>query len=148
MPTLEIRRLRTMNQNHVDTTLFDSYGDALALVMDCVSSDDLLALPRPRFVAEFQIIDSSTDTVLVSRTLTHDLEWGSSFWISMGNNWGPNSSDYTTPEKWGLLWLGLPVYGVLGFRGIIRAYSWQGPRGYADVDAFDVSEIRWFRLGL
>ena len=65
----------------------------------------------------------------------------------MGNNWGPSPNDYTTPEKWGIHPAAHAWNEVFGFRGIIKAYSWQGENGQVDLDAFDVSETRWFRVG-
>ena len=94
-----------------------------------------------------KIINPSTDTVVVNQVWEHDLVWGQFFWISWGNNWGPNPSDYTTPEKWGIHPAAHSWNYVFGFRGIIKAYSWQGESGLIDVDVFDVSEIRWFRVG-
>ena len=145
MPTLKIDRVRTMNQQGENATLFDPFVDALALNMDISASADLMELPRPMFMAVFQFIDSLTDTVIFYHTWLHDFEWGCFFWISIGNNWGPSPSNYTTPERWGLEWWKVGS-GIFGFRGMIKAYSWQGEDGLITIDAFDVSNIRWFRL--
>lgn len=147
MPTLAIQGIRTMDQDHVNATFFHPFFDALALVMDCFASADLLSLPQPMFNAQFEIINPSTDTVIVNQGFSHDLVWGKYFWISMGNNWGPNTSDYDTPQKWGIHPAANGWNEVFGFRGIIKAYSWQGENGQIDIDAFDVSPIRWFRVG-
>ena len=147
MPTLSIRGIRTMNQAHTDASLFHPFTDALALVMDCFASSDLLALPNPMFHGQFEIINPSTDVVVVNEGWWHALSWGQYFWISMGNNWGPSPNDYTTSEKWGIHPAAHAWNEVFGFRGIIKAYSWQGENGQVDLDAFDVSEIRWFRIG-
>ena len=147
MPTLSIKRVRTMNQEHVNATFFHPFEDALALVMDCFASADLLSLPSPMFDAQFEIINPSTDIVVVNQSWMHSLVWGQSFWISKGNNWGPSSADYQTPEKWGIHPAAHGWNEVFGFRGIIKAYSWQGENGQREVDAFDVSQIRWFRIG-
>jgi hypothetical protein len=112
----------------------------------------LLRLLRPsrstdaRFEAQFEILNPSTDIVIVNSLWKHDLAWGQYFWISMGNNWGPPGS-YTTPNAWGIHPAAHGWNEVFGFRGVIKAYSWQGPNGEKDVDAFDVSPIRWFRVG-
>ena len=147
MPTLSINSIRTMNQAHVNATFFHPYFDALALVMDCYASPDLLAVPGPRFHAQFEILNPSTDVIVVNQGWAHPLAWGQYFWISMGNNWGPSPADYTTPDKWGIH---PALHGwneVFGFRGIIKAYSWQDDKGLQTIDAFDVSEMRWFRVG-
>ena len=146
MPTLKISGLRTMNQHGQNATFFHPFTDALALVMDCYASADLLAMPAPRFEAQFEIINPSTDIVVVNSTWHHDLSWGQYFWISMGNNWGPPGS-YTTPELWGIHPAAHGWNEIFGFRGIMKAYSWQGASGEKEVDAFDVSPVRWFRVG-
>ena len=146
MPTLSIRGLRTMNQGHVNATFFHPYSDALALVLDCYASPDLLALPSPRFHAQFEIINASTDIVVINTGWAHDLTWGQYFWISMGNNWGPPAA-FSTPNAWGIHPAEHEWNEVFGFRGIIKAYSWQGASGEVPLDAFDVSPIRWIRVG-
>jgi hypothetical protein len=64
-------------------------------------------------------------------------------WISLGNNW--DSSRYDTPYRWGLDWTPANT-SIFGFRGLIKAYSWQGESGLQSLDAFDVSDIHWFRI--
>ncbi|MGB2696303.1 MAG: hypothetical protein WBD28_00420 [Candidatus Zixiibacteriota bacterium] len=145
MLELKIERIQTKNQRGENATLFDPFGDALTLIMDIKASPDLMDLPKPMFMAVFQIIDPLTDIVVVNQTWLHEFQWGPNFWISMGNNWGPDPSDYTTPKRWGLEWWKTGS-GVFGFRGIIKAYSSQKEKGMITVDAFDVSGIRWFRL--
>ncbi len=143
MPTLKIRGLRTVNQNGQNATLFDPFGDALALTMDLQASADLLALPSAAFTAEFQIFDPHLHKVVVSSYWSTTFNWGQYFWISKGNNWGPPSA-YTTAEKWGLNWT---ANSIFGFRGIIKAQYIPSPgSGWEAVDAFDVSDMRWFRL--
>ena len=141
MPSLKITGLRTINQNGVDATFFDPFSDALALILDCEASADLLAIRSPRFNAQFEILNPSTDIVVVNSGWTNPLAWGQFFWISMGNNWGPPGS-YSTPNAWGIHPANHGWNEVFGFRGIIKAYS-----GLTPVDAFDVSAIRWFRIG-
>jgi hypothetical protein len=145
MPALEIRGIRTMNQDHINATLFASHLEALALVMDCFASADLLELPDPKFTAYFQLRSPRTDSVVVNEVWwLGNLAWGQNFWISMGNNWGPAPSDWDTPVDWGIHPSSHGQNEVFGFRGIIQAYSWQ--EGLQVVDAFDVSETRWFRV--
>ncbi len=137
--TIQISRLWTASQNG-DATLFDPYGDALSLGVDVFASPELLALPGPMFFIRFQILDMTTNQVLVNETYLEDFNWGGwfSFWI--GNNWGP---DYDTPYRWGLNWTQESVFGV---RALIRAHSWQPPNGLLDVDAFDVADPVHFRV--
>ncbi len=65
----------------------------------------------------------------------------------MGNNWWPSPSDFSTPERWGIHPAAHQGNEIFSFRGIIKAYSWQGENGQKEVDAFDVSPILWFRVG-
>lgn len=69
MPALTIQNIRTMNQDHANATFFHPFDDALALVMDCTASSDLLSLPGPMFHAQFEIINPSTDTVVINKRL-------------------------------------------------------------------------------
>lgn len=143
MPFLRITSLRTVNQQGQNATLFDPFNDALALTLDLQASADLLALPNAAFSAEFQIFDPHTHKVVVSTSWGSTFNWGQFFWISKGNNWGPPSA-YTTPEQWGLNWI---ANSIFGFRGIVKAQYIPSPgSGWSAVDAFDVSNMRWFRL--
>jgi hypothetical protein len=77
-------------------------ADALALVIDITATQALVSSGR-RFDANFQIIEFATNNVRVNQAWNSiAFSWGTNFWISQGNNWGPNPSDYTTPAKWGL----------------------------------------------
>jgi hypothetical protein len=144
MPSLRIVNVRIANQNSPNVTLFDPYNDALALVMDVEASADLLALPNPSFAAIFEVIDPLTNMVVVTQSWGTGFNWGGAFWISMGQNWGP-PNQWETAEKWGLRWLSNPA--VYGFRGIIGAYfAPPDGSGLHTTDAFDVSDIAWFRL--
>jgi hypothetical protein len=143
MPVLRINNVRTVNQRGENATLFHPFFDALALTMDVYASSDLLALPGAQWYAAYQLLDPRTETVAAQQTSSGTFQWGQWFWISKGNNWGP-SPVYTTPEKWGLNWGGL---GIFGFRGIIKAYSSPGGgSGLKSEDAFSVSVIRWIRI--
>jgi hypothetical protein len=143
MPFLKIDGLRTVNQSGQNATLFDPISDALALTLDLHASADLLALPGAAFSAEFQIFDPHRHQVVVSTYWGSMFNWGQYFWISKGNNWGP-PADYQTPEKWGLSWV---TNSIFGFRGIVKAQYLPTPTsGWAAVDAFDVSPMRWFRV--
>jgi hypothetical protein len=147
MPSLRITGVRTVNQLGQNATLFDPFGDGLALTLDIAASADLLALPSPAWSAAFQIIQPRTDTVVLEQTWGGSFNWGQWFWISLGNNWGP-PAQYTTIQKWGLNWAGSVSQSIFGFRGIIKAsYIPTTPpgSGWHAVDAFDVSPIRCFR---
>lgn len=143
MPFLRIDGLRTVNQSGQNATLFDPFGDALALTMDLHASADLLALPNAAWSAEFQIFDPHQHKVVVSTSWGGTFNWGQYFWIGKGNNWGP-PSDYQTPERWGLNW---NANSIFGFRGIVKAQYVPSPgSGWIAVDAFDVSAMHWFRV--
>jgi hypothetical protein len=143
MPSLAIAGLRTVNQAGQNATLFHPFGDALSLTMDLLASGDLLALPQAAFTAEFQILDPHLEKVVVSTYFGSAFNWGTNFWISKGNNWGPPDA-YQTPERWGLSW---SANSVFGFRGIVKAQYVQSPgSGWTAVDAFDVSVPRYFRV--
>jgi hypothetical protein len=88
MPFLRIDGLRTVNQSGQNATLFDPFGDALALTMDLHASADLLALPQAAFTAEFQIFDPHTHKVVVSTYYGSAFSWGEFFWISKGKQLG------------------------------------------------------------
>jgi hypothetical protein len=142
-PFLRIAQLRTMNQGGQNSTLFHPFSDALALTLDLQASPDLLALPGVAFTAEFQIFDPHIHKIVASTYFGSTFNWGQNFWISKGNNWGP-SSDYQTPERWGLSW---NVNSLFGFRGLVKAqYIPSSGSGWTAVDAFDVSAVRWFRI--
>lgn len=127
--TVAITRVRTASQAGTQET-FRRTGDALALVLDVAASQDLVDSGL-RFDANFQILDYQTNTVRRSVwTRNSAFSWGTHFWISQGNNWGP-ASDYTTPEKWGL-----PV-GVYALRGTIEVLG---------AGAFAFSAERTFRV--
>jgi len=51
--------------------------------------------------------------------------------------------ELVTPHDWGLQ---RSQRNIFGFRAAIEVSAFQGEQGLVAVDAFDVSEIRWFRL--
>lgn len=127
--TVSISGARTSSQAGTQTAFLRT-TDALALVLDVVASQDLVSSGR-RFDANFQILDYQTNAVRRSVwTRNSAFSWGTHFWISQGNNWGPAGS-YTTPEKWGL-----PV-GVYALRGTIEVLG---------AGAFAYSVERQFRV--
>lgn len=127
--TVALSGVRTASQAGAEVT-FSRTGDALALVLDIAASQELVDSGL-RFDANFQILDYSTNTVRRSAwTRNSPFAWGTHFWISQGNNWGPPAS-YTTPEKWGL-----PV-GVYALRGTVEVLG---------AGAFAYSTERLFRV--
>jgi hypothetical protein len=76
--------------------------DALTLVIDVSATPDLVN-SGAKFDANFEIIEYATNNVKVNNAWNAiPFSWGTDFWISQGNNWGPKPTDYTTPAKWGL----------------------------------------------
>ncbi|HYA25553.1 MAG TPA: hypothetical protein VEF05_15425 [Terriglobales bacterium] len=153
MPTLTIQRVETVNQYGENVVLFDPHNDALSLKMFVLASDDLLITGSEEenesvsagFQAVFQIIDALTNDVILNEVWESGFLWGRSFWISMGNNWGPTQNDYTTPERWGLA-TNKRGSGIFGFRGIIRQLQELEATFVVTSDAFGISDIRWFGL--
>jgi hypothetical protein len=128
--TVAISGARTASQAGTQN-VFRRTTDALALVLDVVASQDLVNAGL-RFDANFQIIEFTTNTVRRNVwTRNSPFSWGTHFWISQGNNWGPASA-YTTPEKWDL-----PV-GVYALRGTIEVLGGPG--------VFAFSAERQFRV--
>ena len=143
MPTLRTTDVQVWNQNGDDATLLHPYFDAMSLAVGVEISADLIANLDTEYRVDFQIIDGVTNTMAVNAFQTYKLpESWPAWWFSVGNNWGPNTTDYTTAERWGLGWL--PPY-VFGLRAVITAARWTGTR-FDIIDAFDVSAVRWFQL--
>ncbi len=127
--SINISSVRTANNSQGDIDHFRYGQDALAFVIDIAATQDLIDLDL-KYDAYFQVIDPRTNRVIkniVNRdsAFTH----GRFFWISRGNNWGPNASNYTTPQKWGL------SRGTYIFRAAVSV---------RDTDAFAVSPNKWF----
>jgi hypothetical protein len=109
---LRLVGVRTRSQKG-DTSRFRYNHDALVLVIDIAASTDIVG-SRQRFHANYQIIDRATNMVerdCWSRNLK--FEWGPAFWISMGNDRGPDLDEYSTPAKWGL------KPGLYSFRAVL-----------------------------
>lgn len=99
--SISIASVRTSSQAGTQTVFLRS-TDALAFVIHLAASQALVDSGR-KFDANFQIIEFATNTVKRNVWWRNiNFSWGTHFWISQGNNWGPNPGDYTTPEKWGL----------------------------------------------
>ena len=98
---ISISGVRTAGQAGTQS-VFLLNTDALALVIDISATAAFVGSGR-LFDANFQIIEFSTNNVKVNQPSNNvGFSFGQFFWISRGNNWGPNPSDYTTPAKWGL----------------------------------------------
>jgi hypothetical protein len=141
MPTLKITDLRVWNQRGEDATLFNPFQDAISLAVGVDISADLTANLDVRYQVAFQIIEATTNTVVVNSNQTYMLpeDWPR-WWFTAGNNW----SDFTTAEGWGIPLLSFPR--VYGFRAILTAVVYVSPEGYQKFDTFDVSTVRWFQL--
>lgn len=98
--TVTITGLRTRNQaDNQMAFLHDS--DALSLVVDLAVSPDFAA-GEHEFDANYQVVDFATNKVVVDEWQRGLKATQIDLWISAGNNWGPSSTDYDTPAKWGL----------------------------------------------
>jgi hypothetical protein len=100
-PAVSIAAVRCRNQDG-NAAHFHLNNDALSLVIDIMVSQEVAA-SAVTFDANFQIVDRFTNIVAKdywSRGLTFD--WGTLFWVYLGNYRGPKPDDYTTPLKWGL----------------------------------------------
>jgi hypothetical protein len=118
---ISIAGVRTASQAG-NQNVFLLNTDALTLVIDISATQDLVN-SGAKFDATFQIIEYATDAVKVSNGWTGiSFNWGTNFWLSMGNNWGPTPGDYTTPKKWGL------TTGIYSVRGIVAV---QGMNAFA-----------------
>jgi hypothetical protein len=142
---LRITSVSTKNQHSHYISHFHPNEDALALRMDVTASEELLETEGSSFSALFQIVNVLTNTVVVNKMHPPQrFQWGPHFFVSEGNNWGPN---YTTPNDWGL-WK--PEYwqdggSIFGARFIIKAYA-ELTDGLHPLNTFDVSEMHWFRV--
>jgi hypothetical protein len=113
-PAVRIRGVRALSQTGQPQSVFVFDQDALKLVIDLTAAHDLVNSDA-RFHADFQLVDFATGRVAVDRWSANlRLEWGHEFWISLGNNKGPDPSDYTTPAKWGL------TPGLYIFRSLVE----------------------------
>jgi hypothetical protein len=105
--------------------------DALTFIINIQASQALINTGR-RFNANYQIIEHSTNTVKRNVwTNNSAFSWGTHFWISQGNNWGPNASNYTTPAKWGF------AEGIYMFRATVEIIG---------LSAFAHSTEHYFRI--
>ncbi|WP_224049382.1 hypothetical protein [Arthrobacter sp. NicSoilB4] len=143
MPQITITQVKTVNQRGENATLFNSVFDALSLEIHVRASADILALPNAAFTAEFQIFSPQNHQVVRNTYRSSAFNWGTNFWISVGNNWSPGP-EITNPRDWGINHL----FGdIFGFRGTITAQYIPRPGdGWSSLDAFDISPMRWFRV--
>jgi hypothetical protein len=137
MPTLAIASAKILNQSSAEATFFHPFLDTLTMKVDLVVSAEFATLPEPRYVVQFQIINLTTDTVVVNHFKKGKV-LNTSFSVL---------SDSQSPNAWGIHPAGLNWNEVFGFRTIAKAYSFEGEDGEKDLDAFSVSEVRWFRVG-
>jgi hypothetical protein len=112
-PGIRIAALRTLGRQG-EQSVFDLYTDALKLAVDLIASPESVS-SGARFDCNFQLVDYSTGRARVdvwSRDLK--VQWGHDFWISLGNNSGPDLQQHTTPAKWRL------VPGLYIFRALVE----------------------------
>jgi len=141
---LIIREVATQDQRG-DQIFFDPLTSALSLRIECEVSGSIVALPAAYFTAHLLILDPSTNGIVVHKRWSGRMEWGASFWIAMGNHWGP--AGYDTPVDWGLRPARPGGSNVFGFRAVMTAEAWVGAHGKQPLCAYDVSRIAWFRVG-
>jgi hypothetical protein len=128
--TLTITGISTNSQAGAQNA-FLLNGDALTLVINIAVTQDIINAGH-HFTAHFQIIEFATNNVKSDVvTANSAFSWGPNFWISRGNNWGPASSDYTTPAKWGL------TAGLYFFRATVEVLG---------IGAFAASQELPFRV--
>jgi len=137
MSSLTITGVHTESQFGPTNYFDDPFSDELRTIVDITVSEDLIA--NNTLEVDFQIIDLSTNSVVALQTWTAPFNWGTTFIVGWYN---------TTPEAWGLSWLG-KGQGVFGFRALVRSIGpWDPGVGtpVPDNELFDVSEIFYFRV--
>lgn len=103
MDAVRITDVSLYNQ-HGKATTFHPFTDALTFAMTVAVSPVFVAEPGARIEAVWMSVEAHTQAVKATGRWIGTLppEWGTNFWVSVGNNWGPSINDYTTPEDWGL----------------------------------------------
>lgn len=111
--TISVAGMSTNSQAGAQNTFLRT-SDALAFVMSISAGSDLVSAGY-RFNAYFQVVEFNTNNVVIHRAWNNNnaFSWGTDFWISLGNNWGP-PANYETPAKWGL------NVGLYMLRGIVE----------------------------
>ncbi len=137
MPSVKITHLDTENAQGTNVDLFNPFTVSLKLVMFFTLSPDIITLPNVVFEGIFQILDLRTNQVVVHHAVqaNYDPGWGQYLYWWIGS---------PTPHDWGVQWT--QGGDNFGFRAAIEVSSFQVEQGLVAVDAFDVSDIRWFRL--
>jgi len=137
---LAITDLFVWNQNGDDATLFDYIQDAISFVADIDLSPNLTKDLTNNYQVDFQVIEAVTNHIIVNSVQVYQITEDWPMWrCSVGNNWAtPYSTAYNT---WGLDEFNEPP--IFGFRAILTAF---GPGNGPQIDAFDVSSIRWFQI--
>ncbi len=136
MPSARITRVETENVQGANVSLFDPFSDGLKLTMFFTLSADILQIPDVQLQGSFQILDFRNDQVVVHQSI----------WANYNPSLGPNLFWWLgspTPHDWGLQWQSADIFG---FRAAVEVFAQEGEAGMVAVDAFDVSDIRWFRL--
>jgi hypothetical protein len=153
--SITITAAQTKSQNTFEkkaAKFFKFPDDAFALEVFASVSPELLAMPRLMFQVVFQIINATTNAVVFNKPILTFLEKeGQEFWFLLGeNNKAAGSlthpSDFGLTRNWDEPFSGRGIYG---FRAIIKAVQIQRVQGVevlVAVDAFDISDIQWFRI--
>lgn len=136
MPSVKITSLETENAQGKNISLFNPFTDGLKLTMFFTLSQDIVAMSNVQLEGSFQIIEFRTNQVVVHHTAQANYNPG----LGQHVFWWVGSP---TPHDWGLQWTQADIFG---FRAAIEVSALQGEQGLVAVDAFDVSDIRWFRL--
>lgn len=136
MPSVKITTLETDNAQGQNVSLFNPFTDPLKLTVFFTLSQDIVGMPSVQLTGTFQIIELRTNQVVVDHVAQANYNPG----IGPNVFWWMGSP---TPHDWGLQWTQGDIFG---FRAAIEVSSFQGAQGLVAVDAFDVSDIRWFRL--
>jgi hypothetical protein len=132
VPTVNIVRIETVKAG-VNSDFFNPFTDPITLRMTINYSADILQLPEPTVRKTFQILTLDTNTVVEQWRFQSSIPGPAVYsWV-----------DLPTANALGLNWTGSDIFG---FRGAVEVFSFQGESGLVSIDAFDVSDIHWFRL--
>jgi len=150
---IQITKIQTMSQNSafVPATFF-RLDDALALEVFISVSPDLLATPRVMYQVVFEIIDARTNSVVFIKPVLAVFKAREMFLLcgehmrGEARNTHPSDFDLTTTDA-----EPFSGQGIYGFRAIVKALQITRTPGQlrdrlVSLDAFDVSDIHWFRI--
>lgn len=154
MPSIEITKIQTMNQKSAFVPArFFRLHDALALEVFISVSPDLLVTPRVMYQVVFEIIDATTNSVIFKKPVLAFFK-ASEMFLLCGEHIALADRPVTHPSDFGLPANGPEPFsgqGIYGFRAIVKALQIIRTPGQlrdrlVSLDAFDVSNIHWFRI--